>query len=158
MELTKIKLREPSEIEFKKIAQFSFENFVIESAKSSGKTVEELKSYLGNTSNQIYENDIWRVIESNTQQIGFLWVKLDPKKMTAFGYDIYLDPEFRSKGVGRIVMNKIGEEIKKRGYSSVTICVFEENKIARALYASIGFHEIKFDESRRQYHLQINLE
>lgn len=152
-----IQLREPNESEFKKIAKFSFENFVVESAKSSGKSVDELKSYLGNTPDQIYENDIWRVVELSGVYIGFIWVKLSPKEKTAFGYDIFLQPEFRSKGIGRIVMNKIGDEVKNLGYSSVTICVFEENKIARALYESLGFEVVKFDESRRQFHLQIKL-
>ena len=158
MKLDKILIREPDSIEFKKIAKFSFENFVVEMAKSSGKSADELKSYLGSTPDQIYENEIWRVIELSDKQIGFLWVKLNPKDMTAFGYDIYLEPEFRSKGIGRSVMNQLGQEIKNLGYTTVNICVFEENIIARALYESLGFQVVKFDESRKQYHLNCKID
>lgn len=155
MQSTEILLRKPDSDEFKEIAKFSFENFVAETAKASGQSTDKLKANLGSPPSKIHQNDIWYVIECMKQQAGFLWIQLDPHKKEAFGYDIYLNPTYRSKGIGRIVMQKCKVELKNLGYNSVSICVFEENKIARNLYETLGFKSTKFDESRKQLTLTL---
>jgi ribosomal protein S18 acetylase RimI-like enzyme len=89
--------------------------------------------------------------------VGFVWFQIIPKENSAFGWDIYLEQEFRSKGIGRHVMQKCGEELLQRGISFAKICVFEHNEIARRLYESLGFTIEKFDEQRRQFTLILKL-
>lgn len=152
-----IQLRTPTSEEFLKIAEFSFNNFVDETAKSTGEPPSALKNKLGGPPTKIWNDDIWYLIEDNKIQLGFVWVQLKPEEKTAFGYDIYLEPQFRSQGIGRKVMTECGKKLNALGIESVEICVFEHNEIARKLYASLGFTEKKFDEKRKQFTLSLDI-
>lgn len=157
MKLSNISLKTPTPEEFQYVANFSFENFVTETARSSGQSLSELKNKLGGPPSKPGPHDIWYVVLLELKQIGFIWIKMNPESKTAFGYDIYLDPKYRSQGVGRQVMQLCGQELKNKNLKSVSICVFHHNEIARALYSSLGFREIKFDEERKQYTLLLDL-
>lgn len=137
----KIHLRTPTQEEFLKVAEFSFNNFVDATAKSTGESSSVLKDKLGGPPTKNWPNDVWYLIEENGNQLGFLWVQLKPENKTAFGYDIYLEPQYRSKGIGRNVMTECGKKLNALNVDSVEICVFEHNDIARRLYASLGFQE-----------------
>ena len=97
------------------------------------------------------------MIEKNKKQIGFIWVQLIPEEKSAFGYDIFLQPEFRLQGIGRQVINLYGQKLKELGIEVIEICVFEHNAIARKLYDSFGFKTKNFNEKRRQFTLFLNL-
>lgn len=152
-----LQLRTPTPEEFLKVAEFSFENFVNETAKSTGEQPSALKDKLGGPPTKIWNDDTWYLIEDNGTQLGFVWVQLKTESKTAFGYDIYLEPQFRSQGIGRKVMTECGKKLNALGIESVEICVFENNEIARRLYASLGFQEKKFDEQRKQFTLSLNI-
>ena len=152
-----IQLRTPNQDEFLKVAEFSFNNFVNETAKSTGEQLSTLKDKLGGPPTKIWNNDVWYLIDDDGSQLGFIWVQLSQESKTAFGYDIYLEPQFRSKGIGRKVMTECGKKLGALGIESVEICVFEHNDIARRLYASLGFQEKKFDETRKQFTLFLDI-
>lgn len=151
-------VRETSLDEFERFSKFSFENFANEMAKSMGKPVSDVVSDLGGPPAEISSEDVWLTILNCKVPIGFIWLRLTDKTGEAFGYDIYLEPEFRSQGIGRLAMMKSQETLKLRGIQRVRICVFAHNHIARALYASLGFREVMFDSGRNQHHLEIVLE
>jgi ribosomal protein S18 acetylase RimI-like enzyme len=152
-----IQLRTPNPEEFLKVAEFSFNNFVNETAKATGEHPSALKEKLGGPPTEIWDDDVWYLIENNGTQLGFVWVQLKPEEKTAFGYDIYLEPQFRSQGIGRKVMIECGKRLNALGIESVEICVFEHNEIARKLYASLGFTEKKYDEKRKQFTLSVDI-
>ncbi|GHT36602.1 N-acetyltransferase [Bacteroidia bacterium] len=56
-------------------------------------------------------------------------------------HDVIVRPEYRGKGIGRLLMNGIIAEAEKRGASRVTLEVREDNTTAQNLYSSLGFHE-----------------
>ena len=155
--MNEVIVREPTQEEFLKIAHFSFENFVSETAKSTGESPLALKGKLGGAPTKIWDGDIWLLVEKDKKQLGFIWVRLKPQERSAFGYDIYLGPEFRSQGIGRKVMKLCGEKLKTLGVDTVEICVFEHNEIARRLYSSLGFKMKGFDEKLRQFTLALSL-
>lgn len=66
----------------------------------------------------------------------------DNDKDSSWGeiWGLYLSPEFCHKGVGKVIINWGIEELKNRGYSNVSLWVFEDNISARAFYEKIGFH------------------
>ncbi len=136
----------------------SFDNFLTETARSSNQPGEVLKEKLGGAPRCRSENDIWLLIENNNQRVGFVWFQIIPKEKSAFGWDIYLEPEYRSKGIGRYVMKKCQEELIGRGIESVKICVFEHNEISRRLYESFGFTVESFNDQRRQFSLVMSLQ
>ena len=153
-----LKLRVPTQNEFLKVAEFSFNNLLNETAKSTGESLSVLKDKLGGSPTKIWDDDIWYLVECNGEQVGFVWVKLKPSEKTAFGYDIYLEPQYRSQGIGRQVISECGKKLNALGIESVEICVFEHNEIARRLYESFGFKQKKFDEKKRQFTLTIDLD
>jgi len=153
-----INLRSPTDFEFLEVAQISFENFVLETAQSSGESVESLKEKFGGPPIKRSEKDFWFLVEVNNLRVGFVWFQIIEKENLAFGWDIYLEQGYRSKGIGRYVMKKCGEELLSKGIQSAKICVFEHNEIARKLYESLGFVVEKFDEQRRQFTLKLDLD
>lgn len=155
--MSEVIVREPSQEEFLKIARFSFENFVSETAKSTGECPQILTDKLGGAPTKICDSDLWLLVEKDKKQMGFIWVQLKSEERSAFGYDIYLDPEFRSQGIGRKVMRLCGKKLKALGIDNIEICVFEHNEIARRLYNSLGFSIKEFDENRRQFTLTLSL-
>jgi ribosomal protein S18 acetylase RimI-like enzyme len=94
------------------------------------------------------------LIERSGQRIGFVWFETRVDESTAFGWDIYLEPEFRSQGVGRHVLQLCAEMLFLKGIRTVKLCVYEHNQVARSLYQSLGFEVEKFDQERRQYTLR----
>ena len=56
---------------------------------------------------------------------------------------LFVAPEARGKGVGTALLDAINEEAKQRGYSQVRLDVIDKNTRAKALYAQVGFVEVK---------------
>ena len=145
-----IEVKKMSVQEFIFYCNFSFENYLRETSKSSGQDIESLRLKIGGPPDNPSDNDLWLVVNFNNQNIGFVWVQLRPKLKEAFGYDIYLNEDFRSKGIGHDVMIKCGDILLQLGISKVKICVFHENIIARKLYSSLGFKEVGFNPEHKQ--------
>jgi len=152
-----VELRIMNQEEFEQWSQFSFQNFVHESAKAAGQDPDLFKAELGGPPTEVGKNDLWLVVRRNGAHFGFLWIQLQPDKKTAFGYDIYINEEFRSKGIGREAMLKCRDYLRGLDISRVEVCVYQHNHIARRLYSSIGFNEIAFDSSRGQYTLEMKI-
>jgi len=103
------------------------------------------------------DNNLWLVASLNGQNVGFVWVQLRPERHEAFGYDIYLEEQFRSRGLGREVMQVCGDIIRQHGIQKIQICVYQNNTVARKLYSSLGFNEIKFRDDLNQYTLELSI-
>ncbi len=144
--------------EFNQYSLFSFENYISESAKSSGRDREKLRSEKIHQIPMTHsDKDLWLVVSFNEENVGFVWVQLHPERYEAFGYDIYLEEKFRSRGLGREVMQRCGEIIRQHGIQKIQICVYQDNTIARKLYSSLGFKEINFRDDLRQYTLELSI-
>lgn len=75
----------------------------------------------------------------------------------AFGWDIYINEEFRSQGIGRQIMLSVAPMLAEYNVHKIQICVLAGNLIARKLYASLGFKEIDFNETNKRYTLEADL-
>jgi ribosomal protein S18 acetylase RimI-like enzyme len=56
-------------------------------------------------------------------------------------HDIVVLKEYRGSGVGRMLMDAIDNEAKKRGCVRITLEVREDNVIAQNLYKNMDFKE-----------------
>lgn len=56
-------------------------------------------------------------------------------------HDIIVSRPWRNKGIGRKMLEKVIDESKKLGCAKVTLEVREDNKNAKHLYDSLGFHD-----------------
>lgn len=52
---------------------------------------------------------------------------------------IYVDPRHWGKGVGRALINTAEEELRRLGFTDVTLWVFKDNERASRFYRSVGF-------------------
>lgn len=151
-----ITLTKMNPAEFAKYSHFSFELFVSETAKSSGLDAQSIREKVGGAPKEIRENDLWLVIKNQDSDVGYLWVEVK-KDGSALGWDIFLNKDQRSKGIGRQVMLEMGAVLSKHNVNRVEICVLEENKVARALYTSLGFKQVHFNEAHKRYTLEYSL-
>jgi RimJ/RimL family protein N-acetyltransferase len=52
---------------------------------------------------------------------------------------IYLAPEARGKGLGRVIFSHAVDDLKARGFDPIVVWVFEANAVARRFYEAAGF-------------------
>jgi len=97
--------------------------------------IEEAKKHEGFFPLAIYDDDII---------IGFLMYNNYPEGTTNDKYWIrvlIIDKKYQKRGYGKMVMEKIIDEIKKdKKYNKINLCVERDNNIALGLYKSLGFN------------------
>ncbi len=64
------------------------------------------------------------------------WMITDERNSTE---NIFVIPEWRKKGVARLVITEVLKYLKNKGKKMATLCVFGDNKSAIALYKSLGY-------------------
>lgn len=74
-----------------------------------------------------------------------------PKTQHVGGVGIAIREGWREVGLGRILMNRILEWMRVRGFTKAELAVFASNSRARRLYGSLGFQE----EGIRRRHVRI---
>lgn len=87
------------------------------------------------------------VVKSGAKVVGYtcLWHIFEQMEIANFA----VSPEFRRKGIGRMVMDGVLSEAKRRGCLSVILSVRESNQAAISLYKKYGFVEL---ERKRNYY------
>lgn len=68
---------------------------------------------------------------------GGFWNIVDEAHIT----NIAVDPEYRGKGIGNFIVEKLIDVCKERGILRMTLEVRKSNYIAQALYKKYGFEE-----------------
>ena len=62
--------------------------------------------------------------------------------------DIIVVPEYRGRGIGRLLLNSILEQLKSRGVPRVVLSTAEGNAAAQRLFASAGFRRTMIEMTR----------
>jgi ribosomal-protein-alanine N-acetyltransferase len=80
------------------------------------------------------------VVKISQKIVGYacLWHVDDQMEIANFA----VSPEFRRKGIGRMLMQKVLSEAEKRGCTSLMLSVRESNLPALNLYKEFGFVEV----------------
>ena len=60
-------------------------------------------------------------------------------KGSLYIFDLFLAPQARGKGLGKLVMSELEVETKKLGFNALRLHVFGHNTVARRLYESAGY-------------------
>lgn len=55
---------------------------------------------------------------------------------------IAFSPEFRGKGYGKQLMQLAEQQAREKGFTKLSLIVFEENRLARELYLKLGYREV----------------
>lgn len=84
---------------------------------------------------------IYAIVDAEGGKVGELWLGLSDKAglVEAFGYDFWVLPELRDRGIGRRAMELGAEEARRLGAARLALNVFADNERARHLYESFGF-------------------
>ena len=68
-------------------------------------------------------------------------------------YDLFVDPDTRTKGIGRALMNKAKGYAQENGFKRLELSTAKDNFIGQSLYESLGY---EVDEEFLHYSLEIN--
>jgi len=71
----------------------------------------------------------------------------DPKRVGHIT-SLHVLPQLRGRGCGRVLMDHVLAEFRRRGFEEVTLWVLEENRNARRFYERYGF---ALDDGTRTY-------
>ena len=110
----------------------------------------ELQVYVKDFGTQ--EGDLCLVAEMGEKIAGAVWVRI----MDDYGhiedgvpsFAIYLYKEYRGRGIGTALMERMLAELKKRGYEKASLAVQKENYGVK-MYQNVGFEIV--DENEEEY-------
>ena len=68
-------------------------------------------------------------------------------------YDLFVDPDIRTKGIGRSLMNKAALYAQENGFKRLELSTAKDNFIGQSLYESLGY---EVDDEFLHYSLEIN--
>jgi len=68
-------------------------------------------------------------------------------------YDLFVDPDIRTKGIGRSLMNKAAQYAQENGFKRLELSTAKDNFIGQSLYESLGY---EVDNEFLHYSLEIN--
>jgi ribosomal protein S18 acetylase RimI-like enzyme len=67
-------------------------------------------------------------------------------------HDVIVEPEYRGRGVGRLLVEATLEFLKSRGAPRVVLTTAEQNEPAKRLFASVGFRRTMIEMTRELDH------
>ena len=126
--MSKIKIRRMTENDIDGVYKVETNSFAIPWSR---------KAFADELSNRIA---LYFVAESDGQIAGYagMWEVADEGDIT----NIAVLPEYRGKGIGKMLLNELFSEAKQRKMSLITLEVRESNHVARHLYKSCGFENV----------------
>jgi ribosomal protein S18 acetylase RimI-like enzyme len=90
----------------------------------------------------IFEQDYWLwFVEEENALIGMVGAFYDVENQAAVLTNAYVVKEHRGKGVSKLLMQRILEDIEDSGITKTILEVSSEQKVAIALYQKFGFEK-----------------
>jgi len=79
------------------------------------------------------------VAEANGRIVGYggMWLIIDEGHIT----NIAVDPEYRGKGIGNLILDGLVNICKEKGIERITLEVRRSNTVAQGLYRKYGFDD-----------------
>lgn len=104
------------------------------------KSLEIHNKFLNSVLNRQNETERWLVgIRVNAHMVGFAHFKVDRSERVGWGYimEFYIIPDFRKKGLGRMLYAFIKEEFTRYGIDNLWLTANQEN--GEPFWFSLGF-------------------
>jgi len=80
--------------------------------------------------------------DSKNEIIGFGHLTINKEYPGVPSLGIVINQNYRGKGIGKQIMQKLMEEGKTKKFKAIYLSVFKKNTIAKKLYDSLGFKTI----------------
>lgn len=88
------------------------------------------------------EDQRYIVAEVDSQLVGFILVEVNGMYVGRGSIDdLYIQSEYRGKGIGKLLLQAAFDWLKSKGAKRVGLGVHKSNEIAIKLYMSMGFEE-----------------
>jgi ribosomal protein S18 acetylase RimI-like enzyme len=91
--------------------------------------------------------------DADASYAGHLWLREEVDALSGITrlwvLTVAIVPRYRSRGWGRMLMERAVEEAKKRGLGSVGLSVAADNVVARKLYEEMGFEATRLAMFKR---------
>ncbi len=87
------------------------------------------------------------VAEVDGRVSGFAYMEYEPviyaelATKVAWLHDIYVEPEARSSGAGRKLLDAVSEEARRQGANKILLSVAEQNRIAQRFFEQSGYRQ-----------------
>ena len=109
------------------------------------------------------KDDYCLVAELEERIIGAVWVRILADEIKGYGniddqtpeFAISLFKEYRNKGIGTLLMQKMIEYLKGKGYAQISLSVQKQNNAVR-MYQNLGFEIIRENEEDYLMVLKLN--
>ena len=85
------------------------------------------------------------VYEESGKVVGYCYVSSWKKKAAyqkTVESTIYIDKDFQGKGIGRILMNKLINELREKSFHVVIACITTPNPTSVKLHEELGFKQV----------------
>ena len=100
----------------------------------------------------------WKEVLSKSQHVYSLWNR---KQLIGFGrivedgimcmfYDITVHPKYQGKGLGKMIMDNLINQVKGKGYASIGLFAWEGNPNNVPFYETLGFEKTTGMELKRR--------
>ena len=114
--------------------------------------IEVLSAETRNKMDSVASQELWQNALSNNPEretilaiengvlVGFFRVGPDKNDLTrGHLFSLYVSPDFAGQGFGKKLLTSAIELIAMKGFKQMSLWVFDENIIAKSLYAKFGF-------------------
>jgi ribosomal protein S18 acetylase RimI-like enzyme len=107
--------------------------------------------YFGNALKE-ENNEVFIAEDEEYRYVGHLIVGQNKGMISelSFGYvyDVFVEEEFRGKGVGKLLLEKAEDYCRKSGYSRIALSVSATNTTAINLYCRTGYQPERIDMAK----------
>jgi ribosomal protein S18 acetylase RimI-like enzyme len=88
------------------------------------------------------------VLKSNNWIVGYMSLQFQPKNDFLHLFHVFVDKDFRKKGLGKLIINKASDIAKTLSIPALTLYVSPENSPAINLYKQAGFQVVSPPHNR----------
>lgn len=92
-------------------------------------------------------NHLFQIIDEwNDTPVGVLWIEERERagEKIAFICDVYIDPEYQSKGHASRALRALEDKVRSMGFTGIGLQVFGHNESAHKLYQRLGYLPVNF--------------
>ncbi|WP_211654081.1 GNAT family N-acetyltransferase [Planococcus alpniumensis] len=143
----KLKFRPMSEKEFDQFMAFLIpdyaqdlsENYMIPEDAAMEESRALMAQLFSNKQNTEEQSVCHVVSMEEDKVVGSLWYNIQSTTNKAYIYHILIGEEYRKQGIATAVLQKLEEDMRNRGVTSMGLNVFGTNPNAYELYEKLGY-------------------
>lgn len=143
-----VAIRPMTEAEFEAFKSWSIEDYAQERSRNFGTLIDDERERAAAQYAELLPDGLhtemhrfWQVTAGESgQPVGQLWVEVNDERRSAFIFFIGIDEAWRGRGYGKGALTALEAELRPLGIKRIGLNVFNDNVIAKGLYAAQGYY------------------